>query len=826
MLRTLLRSLQVIVLILVLVALIVVGGGYWFVSRSFPQTGGTLQVRGLKNQVQVIRDSKGVPHIYADNIDDLFFAQGYVQAQDRLWQMELDRHVGHGQLAELFGDIPYSADRTTVDVDKFLRTIGLDHAARADLAALDPQMRGYLQKYADGVNAFIHTHSDTLPIEFTLLGVHPADWQPLDSLVWAKVLNYDLGMNYPDELMRVRMVDAVGAERAAQLFPPFPADGPFIISPDLKKYSLDSGNGGQTVAQSTAPVQSVGPVDLQDLSALNASLNLYHSGIGSNNWVVDGTRSTTGKPLLANDPHLGISMPSVWYMLGLHCQPVSDACPLDVVGFGFPGAPGVVIGHNQRIAWGVTNTGPDVQDLYIEKVNPNNPNQYWYQGQWQDMQVEPQVIHVNGGKDVSFSIQYTRHGPVMTPVLKNVTTTLALQWTATREPSTLFHAVYNLDRAQNWDDFRNALKLWDAPAQNFVYADIDGNIGYQMPGRIPIRAQGTGMIPVDGSSGEYEWTGYVPFEELPFLYNPSSHYIATANNQVVPNDYRYFIARDYDAPFRARRINALIQSKDKLSPADFQQIQGDLYAAHLVKLQKYIVTYKPTGFLGQRALTYVQQWDGMLKDDSVGGTILEVTYMKLLSDLFQAQLGTDLFNSYADRGDIHRLLIDQLLDDPNNVLWDNPATPQKETRDDRLLQAYLEGVDWLGSQFGDWPPDWQWGRIHTVTFAHPFGSKQPLDRILNYGPARMVGDGYTVDNSHFEENDPYTTVVISSMREIIDLSNLDQSLWIQGTGESGQALSPHYTDLTPLWRDVKYVPFLFTRTAVDKDKAGMLTLTP
>jgi penicillin G amidase len=828
--RNLTRVLKVFATTLIIVILLALGGGYILLTRSFPQTSGTIKIGASdsplpKHSVEIIRDRTGVPHLYADNADDLFFAQGYVHAQDRLWQMELNRHVGHGQLAELFGDIEFG-NSTTVKVDKFLRTIGLDRAARADLNALDGETRRYLQSYAGGVNAFLHSHSDNLPLEFTLLGYRPTEWQAVDTLVWAKVMAYDLSGDYEDELFRTQLINALGEARVKQLLPSYPASGPFIIPPEVKRFTTLAPSSFPVQAAKGGPEVAIGQPDLAELERITSSLELGAEGVGSNNWVVDGTRTSTGKPLLANDPHLDISMPSIWYTNGLHCTPVSAACPFNVIGYTFPGVPGVVIGHNERIAWGVTNTGPDVQDLFMEKVNPANPNQYWYQGHWHDMELDPQVIHVKNGADLSFTVQYTQHGPIMTPVLKGVTATLALEWTATKERSGLVNSLIALDSARNWDEFRSALRLWDVPAQNFVYADVDNNIGYQMPGRIPIRASGDGTVPVPGWSGEYEWTGYIPFDELPFVLNPPSHFIVTANNQVVPSDYKYLIASNFAAPFRAKRISDLLAAMATVSPDDFKRIQGDVYSLPLIKLQKYVVQVNPVGFLPERALKYVKDWDGNLTQDNIGGTILEVTYLNLVSDLFEPQLGADLFTQYLQRGRVHHLLVDELLDDPSNPIWADPSTSRQERRDGLVAKAYFEGVDWLGSQFGDWPPDWHWGRLHTATFAHPFGSIRPLDLIFNFGPIGVPGDGYTVFNTGFDQSKPYGDQTVSSMREIIDLSDLDGSWWIQTTGESGQPLNSHYADLTPMWRDVKYAPLYFTREAVEKVNSGDLVLMP
>ncbi len=804
--------------LLVLLALVV---AYSLVTRSLPQTSGTLQVGGLKSRVEVLRDAQGVPNIYAENVDDLFFAQGYVHAQDRLWQMELNRHIAHGQLAELFG-------QERVQADKFLRTIGIDRAARVDLASLDSATVNTLQRYADGVNAFIHSHNEnragafSLPLEFTLLDALPADWQPLDSLAWSKARAVQLGGNFERELLRARLKEALGDARANDLLPAFPASGPFIIAPEVKNY----GGLGSFTGREQAGFTDVGGPGLIGRAELDMFFEMAGDGLGSNNWVIDGTRTTTGKPLLANSLNSGISLPAPWFLNGLHCIQLTAACPFDVIGFSSPGIPAVFIGYNQRIAWGVSNANADVQDLFVEKINPASPSQYEYRGEWQNIASEQQVIHVKGGEDVPLTIQSTRHGPILTPVLQGVTATLTLQWSAAREPSEFVSALLALDRAQNWNEFRAALKSWDAPTQNFVYADVEGNIGYQMAGRVPLRTRGDGTLLVPGWSGEYEWNGSIPFDELPSVTNPANHVIVTANNPAAPSDYQYVITREGDAAFRATRINELLRVQEKLSRDDFKRIQSDVYSILLAKLQKYLRTsVRPKGFLEERALKYVKEWDGVLSQESVGGALLEVTYARLVRDLFANRLDADLLSAYLRVGRGHHALIDTLLDDPNNVWWDDPQTSSRETRGDRIGTAYAEAVDWLGSQFGDWPPDWHWGRLHRATLTHPL-AKSPLDLFFNYGPISMPGDSTTVFSAELDEAEPYQPRALASTREIIDLSDLDRSLWMQSGGESGQPLSRHYTDLTANWRENQYAPFDFTRAAVEKKQEGDLFLTP
>lgn len=807
------RILTIVVIVVAILLTVGAGGGYWLVTRSHPQINGTLQVAGLKARVEIVRDPLGVPHIYAENADDLLFAQGYVQAQDRLWQMEFSRRIGFGTLSDVLG-------ASAIKQDRYLRTMGLGRAARLDTAALSGDVKKMLQTYANGVNAFISTHQDNLPIEFVILGFKPAPWEPVDTVAWGKVMAYNLSGNYEADLLRAAFAAKLGPEQVKTLLPPYPASGPFIISPEMKNYTLAAD------APTAMPVIPIGKPALSEIALIDASLGLRLPGVGSNNWVIDGTKSTTGKPILSNDPHLGIQMPSIWYENGLHCVPKTDACPYNVAGFTFPGVPGVVVGHNDRIAWGVTNVGPDIQDLYIEKVNPQNPNQYEYQGKWEDMQVVEEPIKVKGVVSETLRVQITRHGPIMTPVIPGATEPLALQWTALRDRSRLFESVALVDKAQNWDEFRAALKLWDVPSQNFVYADVDGNIGYQMPGNVPIRAKGDGSAPVPGWTGEYEWSRYIPFDELPMVFNPSTHYIATANNAVVPPSYKYLLSNDWAAPFREQRIIDLLRAKDKLSVQDMKAIQADVYSIPLVQIQKHVAGLKTEGFLQQRAMEHVKSWDGVLTEASIGGTTNEVTYQRLFLNVFANKLDKETLTTYRGAGDYHRRVMLALLEQPESEWWDDPSTAQKETRDVILRKSYAEAVDWLGSQFGDAPGEWRWSRLHTATFAHTLGSVQPLDRLFNVGPVGAPGGVYTVFATSFKHSAPYAVASVSSMRQILDLANWSNSLAIHTTGQSGQPLHRHYSDMVLMWRDVQYAPFHFDRAALDKVQEGTLVLIP
>lgn len=805
-----------LIVLLVLVAIIVVGcaGGYWFITKSHPHINGTLRVPGLQAQVEIVRDAMGVPHIYAYNADDLFFAQGYVHAQDRLWQMDYNRRIGHATLSEVLGS-------AAIEYDRFLRTIGLARAARADYAALSAEDRRPLEAYARGVNAFIESHRDNLPIEFTLLGYTPAPWEPVDTIVWGKVMGYQLSGQYEGDLFRHIAGEKLGEAKLKEILPPYPAEGPFVIPPEAREYKSASANDDWQMAN-----VHLGNVDWGALERVNALLAMHDPGIGSNNWVISGKKTTTGKPILANDPHLGIQMPSIWYANGLHCIVKTNDCPYNVVGFSFPAAPGVVIGHNDRIAWGVTTPYADVADLYIEKINPQNPNQYEYQGKWLDFEIVEEPIKVKGVVSETLKIKISRHGPIITPLLPGVKEQIAFQWTGLRERSRLFAAVLQINRAQNWDEFRAALKLWDAPSQNFVYADVDGNIGYQLPGNIPIRAKGNGMFPMPGT-GEYEWTGYIPFDELPSVFNPPTNFVASANNCIVPSTYKYWLQYDCAAPFRQQRIFDLIKAKDKLSIEDVEAMHRDAYSIPEARLKTYLAALTPNGLLQARALEYVKSWDGYLAMDSAGATIVAATLQRAVRNIFNDQLDADLAKTYLKYSDYHQRVLLALLEQPNNEWWDDVTTKEKkETRDDILQKSFAEAIEILSKSYGDSPAEWKWGRLHTATFAHTLGSVQPLNLLFNVGPIPAPAGEATVMRMGFRAGIPFPITSVSSMRMIVDLGNLANSRYIHTTGQSGQPLHKHYSDMVLLWRDGSYVPMPFDRATIDARREGLLVLVP
>ena len=570
--KRLARIALVILGVVVLLIAIASAGAYYVTRQPFPNTDGPLTATGLNEEVHIYRDEYGIPHIYANNQEDLFFAQGYVHAQDRFWQMEFWRHIGQGRLSEIAGD-------ATVESDKFIRTVGFNRMADATIAYYEqeqPEYMAILDAYSAGVNAYINENADDLSLHFEILGLVNEPWEiepwtPVNTVSWGVAMSYDLGGNMDDEIDRAKLIQDLGEATVEQVWPPYPYESRPVIAPtDEQTNDLP----GEPVASNEASGINWENVNLDITGQMPADGFVVGSGpqVGSNNWVVSGEHTESGLPILANDTHLAVQMPSIWYEVGLH------APEWDVTGLSFAGVPGVVIGHNDKIAWGVTNTGPDVQDLFIEKINPNDAHQYEFEGEWLDMEVIEEVIKVNGGEDIVLEVRTTHHGPIISDIRDDVNDVLALKWTQ-QEPSRILQSIVLLGQAQNYENFREALRYWDVPSQNVIYADREGNIAYQTPGLIPLRKNGRGEVPVPGWTGEYEWEGWLPYEELPALFNPEQGYIVTANHAVVDEDYPYFITRDWASGDRGQRINDLIaarvKSGEKISVKDLARIQFD-----------------------------------------------------------------------------------------------------------------------------------------------------------------------------------------------------------------------------------------------------------
>jgi penicillin amidase len=803
------RLLWVLPALLLVVGLVGLSYGVVTVRRSWQKVDGTIQADGLQAQVTVVRDSWGIPHIYASNPHDLFFAQGYVHAQDRFWQMEFWRRAGSGRLSEILGE-------SALEDDRFIRTVGWHRAAARELETLDNETRSVLEAYAEGVNAYVSAHQGSLGLEFAVLGLtgtrfEPEPWTPFNTITWGKVMAWDLSGNRSSELLRAHIAARLGTSTVDELVPPYPEEHPVIVPHPLTEASL----------------QAV-PETATETLALGAGEHL-----GSNNWAVAGDRTETGMPLLANDPHLGIQMPSIWYEIGLHCEPLGPDCPYDVVGASFASTPGVIIGHNERIAWGVTNLGPDVQDLFIERTNPENPDQYEYQGEWRDMEIIREEIRVAGiEKPVAMDVRTTHHGPIINDVAAGTEEDwslgwqpLALSWTAL-QPGTLMRSVLLLDRAGSWEDFREALSYWDAPSQSFVYADVEGNIGYQAPGRIPIRASGDGTTPVPGWTGEYEWVDTIPYNDLPRAFNPPEGYIVTANNAVVGAGYPYLLTRDWGAGYRAKRICDLIEADPSLSIDDIKAIQGDhtaIWAREVLPFLRSIPTDKPQL---EEAVDHLRRWDGRASRDCAGAALFEVFRLHLIDATFSDELGEDLLAKARPE------LVDALLNllpEQDSAWFDDTMTPQVETRDEILSRALEEAVAELSETQGSNIDKWCWGALHTASFENQsLGQSgiRPIEAIFNRGPFSVDGSLATVNQADYDLDEPFSVRTIASYRHIVDLDDLGRSVSMHTTGQSGHPFHRHYDDMIDPWRNVEYHPMLWERAQVEGDAAAVLILTP
>jgi len=862
-----LRGAIVVVVVIVIAAVLSAGGLLTALTASGqPQLSGTVTVPGLAGPVQVSRDASGVTNIAAGTSHDLFYAQGWVHASERMWQMEVWRRIGAGRLAEVFG-------KTQVATDSFIRALDWRGAAARDLTVLSDETRSYLQAYADGVNAYLAGHPDSLGLAFVvagalsgqgdaLKGLRPEPWTPLDTLTWAKVQAWGLGGNMDTEIFRM-LVDARLGDPALtdQLFPAYAPDQPVIAAPETPAAGTPPPTAAATIVGHAAVPDAAAWAQLaQVANAIPAIAGLApergmvnDGGVGSNNWVVAPSHSKSGGALLANDPHLGFNMPSVWYVNGLHCRPISDACPFDVAGVTFPGTPGVVAGHNARIAWGVTNVNPDVQDLVEEKVDPADPTRYLTKDGSVPFTVRTETIKVAGGDDVTLTVRSTSHGSIINDTddrLKNASSLYALRWTALAEPDQVLEAFLDVDRATDWTSFRAALSKYGAPSQNFVYADVDGHIGYQMPGRVPVRTLATdhGARPVPGWDGQHEWTSYVPFNDLPSVFDPPSGRIATANNEVYSD--KAFIGAEYDRGDRAARILELIdKAGDKVTLDTFAAIQGDTKLRRAERLTTALADMAPQPRTGDGAavLRLIDGWDGHCDTESTGCSAYTVFEMALERAIFDDDLGPQardyIGSDFAD--DLAASMVGSAAGRAS-AWWGDVKRGTGASATDVTANALDAAGAWLRRDLGD-PGKWAWGRIHTVSFREATLGESgiaPLEAYFDSGAQPVDGAAGAVDNTYYRlsrgyadpydpESKPATTLAElfavtngPSMRALYDLSDLDAGRIVTTTGQSGHPFSRHADDWIPLWLANKTVPLPFSDAAIAKGSVATLVLTP
>ncbi|WP_454083858.1 penicillin acylase family protein [Georgenia sp. Marseille-Q6866] len=831
------------------------------VRRPLPDYGGETTLRILSSEVEVVRDERGVPQIYADTDTDLMRAQGYVHAQDRFFEMDYRRHVTAGRVSELVGE-----NESALAADRVIRTLGWRRVAEQEWDLLSEESRALFEAYAEGVNAYLDSReASQLGVEYTVLGIvtelgEVAPWTPIDSLAWLKAMAWDLAANNDQELGRATAVRALGGDvaRVAQLYPAYPETQnlPIIPPPDATEPEA-------TVEDASWPAPA-GAVDAIEsaYAAVQATPRLLGDGdgIGSNSFVVSGEHTVGGQPILANDPHLGISAPGVWHQVGLHCRELTTLCTFDVGGFDFAGMPGVIIGHNADLAWGLTNLGADVVDFFLERVYDDGT--YLRGGERVPLTRRTETIAVNGGTDDSLTVASTAHGPIVSGVLPETAAAnsspvpdgspspgfggyaVAMSWTALT-PGRTGDAIFALNRAATAEDVAAAAALFEVPAQNIVFATTDGDIGYQAPGRIPVRQDvPDGPVPSDGSwprpgwDGRYDWAGYVPAADMPSVLNPEEGFIVAANQAVLPAGQGPFLTGDWDYGFRSQRLRerltTTIERGVNVDPAMANELMNDEANPYAEALVPALLNVTVTDGFVREAVDLLAEWeeeDYQQDGDSAAAAYFAAVWANLLDLTFADDLPATLA---PDGGSRWLVVVDRLLEDPTSAWWDDRRTINLvESRDEILLQALVAARNELTQTLGKDPGDWRWSQLHVAAPQHPVlgdGVPAAVSWFANPRPVG-VGGGSSIVNAtgwdasaEVEGRRDYGVTSVPSMRMAVDLGDFDRSLWVNFTGVSGHPADDHYDDQLGAWAAGETFPWPFSPAAVEDAATSTRTL--
>ncbi len=784
-------------LVLVLIVSISVGV-YVYLRSTLPEYNGEIIVTGVDGEIEIIRDSFGMPHIYASTDEDAAFALGYCTAQDRLFQMELIRRSIRGRLAEALGE-------EFVDIDRMFRTITARKSLEDMFADLPPEVTSVMEAYASGINHYLANHEEQLPFEFSLLGNQPEYWTAADELASLYYMAWALNFSFNAELTHSAIADKVGIEMAAEIFDDYSAGDPTILPPE-----------------------ALGRGKTKLLSTIRKARELTGAVVrgASNNWVVSGKKSQTGMPLLANDMHLGLIIPGIWYEAHLVTP------NMNVSGVVLPGVPVIIAGANEHVAWGFTNVMADDADYYIEKINPDDSTQYEYMGQWEDIVIRHDTITVRNGEPVPIEIRMTRHGVIIDDIIRMEeppASPIAMRWTVVdfnREAQ----ALYLANRAKNIDDMEQAAALYKCPGQNWVYADDQGNIGFWAAVGIPIRDGFDAGQLLPGWDGQHEWSGYVPTDQQPHMKNPEQGWIASANNRHTGNDSPHTISTYYAPPDRIIRITRMLNEKEKLGVDDFKRMQADLYmvmAENWVPRIVSALSSQELPVLQKQALQVIKDWNYVADADKVAPAIFHVTLQNTIEAVFQERLGDSLYNNWLSNSFIVHNAINGLLEKGQSEWFDNPATDPVENLDAVLSSAFAGAIEYLGLTLGENIDDWTWGKLHTLTLFHPIGRQIPiLGKIMNVGPFPVGGGSHSVNPGLYRLTEPYAMLAGASQRHIFDLGNMKNSLRIIPAGISGNFMSDHYADQVELWRKVEYRPFLLDREDVEKEATYRMKIIP
>ena len=759
-------------------------------KKALPQTSGSLQLKGLRDTIKIYRDHWGIPHIYAQNLDDLLFAQGFVHAQDRFWQMELSRRTATGTLCEAFG-------KDALDLDITSRTLGFSRLGIQDIALLSPKVRGLMEAHIAGINAYLKKYKDQLPIEFTLTQVTPKKWTLEDSMAYSRLMAWQMSHAWHSSWIRHQVVEKIGAKKAADLDIHYSKDNPSIVPEGIEVNSLT------------------------DSSIFKASQHpLLQQNGGSNSWAISPNKSTTQHALLCNDPHLGMTAPAIWYENHLHC-PDYHATGVSVAGF-----PLVVIGHNEHIGWGITLAFTDCEDLFVEKFKNDGSYKYLVGKKWKKAKVQKEKIVIKGEEKPHIEkVITTHHGPIISNMLEKTEQRVALQSMAL-QPARLMQAWWQINTAQNWTEFVHGVSFMDAPQFNLTYADIEGNIGYWLTGKVPIRKNGNGKLPVLGWKKEGEWIGTVPLMEMPHSLNPSKNYVLTANNKVVGDNYPHYLGDAWMNGFRAKRLEDLLEEKGSVSVRDCQHFQADLYCisgkafADMYKELYDTLTVQEEHF--PKALYLLAYWDGYLTKESIGGCLYRITRYFITRNILEKTIGEKLMKNILGNG------INPPMNAGNEFFGHDAVTILRMLKDEKnwwikeaggkedlLLRSLQEAMKWLKENVSPNLQDWEWGNLRQLTFAHSLGVRKPLDAVFNIGPFSIGGDGDTpwqVGNVNGEiEN---ASLNSASYRMIIDFSDFSKSKAVMPPGQSGHVGSEHYQDQVKMWLNGKLRPMLWTQEQV------------
>jgi penicillin G amidase len=746
---------------------------HWLARRPLPRQNGTIELDGLAGRVRVRRDRWGVPHIEADDREDLYFAQGFCHGQDRLWQMDFYRRVVRGRVAEMAGP-------EGLPVDRLLRTLGIRRVAEREEAELDPALRAQLERFCAGVNAAA-AKAPAPPFEMQLLRLEFEPWRPVDILSLGKLLAFGLSTNWERELLRADMLRDLGPELTARLDPTYPADNPVVMQ---------------------APWNGDGLSIVEQIDAVRRTMGLAAEASGSNNWAVSGDLSATGSPLIAGDPHLPPSMPGIWYQVGLR---QGDRF---VRGASMPGMPGVYMGQNNDVCWTFTNVMADVQDLFVERIEGG---EYLFEGEWRPLQVQHEEIAVKGRDPVALDVRSTHHGPIVNEALgADEAEPLALSWQTLSEP-TAFPGMFELLDLGSGRELVERLEGHTSPASNLIWADRQGSIGYKLIGRLPRRPGGCPDLPKPGWSGEFEWDGTIPYDELPEVVDPESGFLVTANNRIVGDDYPHHITSEWLDGFRAKRIEQLLGESEEHDLASFEAMQSDNLSLPGLEAAARLSRLHPSGQRERSAIERLRSWDGRLDPDTVAGTIYQAFLLRLAREVARAAIGDrDLSERWLDRADNgftphitspwrwHSHLMG-LWEEADEELIGRPW-------DELVLEALAGALDDLSERFGPDPEAWRWGRVHEMEFPHPLGDANPLLKKLLNRRLRAGGAQETVSQIAYDPNDPYRAVWAPSWRMVADPTAPDRSRWQMFTGQSGHPASPHYDDLQADWLEGRTQP--------------------